>query len=99
MKKVGDNIKSSVGAFNFAGNVHKSFEKHVKKSVPFYEEGHDIICKLSSFFLVNKSVVYDLGCSTGPLSVFLGDRHWSLLNLIQSQIKFWGDEKGSGEIH
>ena len=54
MKKVGDNIKSSVGAFNFAGNVHKSFEKHVKKSVPFYEEGHDIICKLSSFFLVNK---------------------------------------------
>ena len=68
MKKVGDNIKSSVGAFNFAGNVHKNFEKHVKKSVPFYEEGHDIICKLSSFFLVNKSVVYDLGCSTGKLT-------------------------------
>ena len=49
------------------GNVHKNFEKHVEKSVPFYDEGHNLICKLSSFFLVNKSKVYDLGCSTGKL--------------------------------
>ena len=41
MKKVGDNIKSSVGAFNFSGNVHKNFENHVTKSVPFYKEGHE----------------------------------------------------------
>mgnify|MGYP001198760838 CR=1 FL=1 len=68
MGKVGDNIKSTVGAFNFSGNVHKNFEKHVGKSVPFYDMGHDLICKLSSFFLVNKSVVYDLGCSTGKLT-------------------------------
>ncbi len=68
MKKVGDNIKSSVGAFNFSGNVHKKFENHVSKSVPFYNMGHNLICKLSSFFLVNKSVAYDLGSSTGNLS-------------------------------
>ena len=67
MGKVGDNIKSTVGAFSFSGNVHKNFEKHVKKSIPFYDEGHNLICKLSSFFLVNKSKVYDLGCSTGKL--------------------------------
>ncbi len=84
MKKVGDNIKSSIGAFNFAGNVHKSFEKHVKKSVPFYEEGHDIICKLSSFFLVNKSVVYDLGCSTGKLTRKISKYNQDL------QIKIYG---------
>ena len=48
-------------------NVHKNFEKHVEKSVPFYNEGHNLICKLSSFFLVNKSKIYDLGCSTGKL--------------------------------
>ena len=53
MRKVGDNINSTVGAFNFSGNVHRSFEKHVKKSVPFYDEGHNLICQLSSFFLVN----------------------------------------------
>ena len=68
MGKVGDNIKSTIGGFNFSGNVHKNFEKHVTKSVPFYDEGHKIICKLSSFFLVDKSVVYDLGCSTGKLT-------------------------------
>ena len=68
MKKVGDNIKSSVGAFNFSGSVHKKFENHVSKSVPFYNMGHNLICKLSSFFLVNKSVAYDLGSSTGNLS-------------------------------
>jgi len=84
MKKVGDNIKSSVGAFNFSGNVHKNFEKHVKKSVPFYEEGHDLICKLSSFFLVNKSVVYDLGCSTGKLTRDISQYNKDL------QIKIYG---------
>ena len=68
MKKVGDNIKSSVGAFNFSGNVHKNFENHVTKSVPFYKEGHELVCKLSSFFLVNKSIAYDIGCSTGKLT-------------------------------
>ena len=47
--------------------MHKNFEKHVEKSVPFYNEGHNLICKLSSFFLVNKSKIYDLGCSTGKL--------------------------------
>ena len=52
MAKVGDNIKSTVGAFDFSGNVHKSFEKHVGKSVPFYDHGHNLICKISSFFLV-----------------------------------------------
>lgn len=67
-KNLGDKIKSSVGSFNFGGNVHKRFETHVSKSVPFYKEGHDLICKLSSFFLVDKSLVYDLGCSTGTLS-------------------------------
>ena len=68
MAKVGDNIKSTVGAFDFSGNVHKSFEKHVGKSVPFYDHGHNLICKISSFFLVNQSIVYDLGCSTGKLT-------------------------------
>ena len=84
MKKVGDNIRSSIGAFNFAGNVHKRFQKHVKKSVPFYEEGHDIICKLSSFFLVNKSVVYDLGCSTGKLTREISEYNKDI------QIKIYG---------
>ncbi len=66
-KMLGDKIKASVGAFNFGKNVHKNFEKHILKSVPFYLEGHELITRLSSFFLVNNSIAYDLGCSTGKL--------------------------------
>lgn len=64
---LGDKIKATVGAFNFGKNVHKNFEKHITKSVPFYLEGHELITRLSSFFLVNNSLAYDLGCSTGKL--------------------------------
>jgi tRNA (cmo5U34)-methyltransferase len=67
-KILGDKIKSSVGAFNFGKNVHKRFVKHIIKSVPFYLQGHELISRLSSFFLVNGSLVYDLGCSTGKLA-------------------------------
>ena len=63
----GDNILTSKGNFSFAGNVPKNFDQHVRKSVPLYDMGHDVICKLSSFFLSESSNVYDLGCSTGTL--------------------------------
>ena len=42
---LGDKIKASVGAFNFGKNVHKNFEKHIFKSVPFYLEGHELITR------------------------------------------------------
>jgi tRNA (cmo5U34)-methyltransferase len=63
----GDNILTSKGNFSFAGNVPKNFDQHVRKSVPLYDMGHDVICKLSSFFLSESSNVYDLRCSTGTL--------------------------------
>lgn len=41
------------------------FETHIKRSVPFYEEGHDLIAKTSDFFLPDDAIVYDLGTTTG----------------------------------
>ena len=64
---IGDNIKAGKSAFSFGGKMPKNFDLHVRKSVPLYELGHDLICKISSFFLNNDSNVYDLGCSTGTL--------------------------------
>lgn len=63
--KAGDKIKTELSNFNFGGKTPKSFDKHVTKSVPLYELGQKLICKLSSFFINKDSVVYDLGCSTG----------------------------------
>ena len=67
MKKI---LKPS-GAWNFKKNVAKNFYKHINKSVPLYKEGHQLIIKLSDFFLKEKSVCYDLGCSTSDLLIGL----------------------------
>ena len=63
----GDKIKTKLGSFSFGGSTPKYFDKHITKSVPLYDMGQNMICKLSSFFLNNDSAVYDLGCSTGTL--------------------------------
>ena len=38
------------GTWDFGGKVSKTFVEHAKKSIMGYEEGHEIICKLSDFF-------------------------------------------------
>tara|TARA_B100001964_G_C14239440_1_gene604199 strand:- start:1949 stop:2671 length:723 start_codon:yes stop_codon:yes gene_type:complete len=72
---VGDSIKAENANWSFGGNVSKIFDSHVSKSVPFYHEGHELIAKVSDFFLHNDSVCYDLGCSTGELAQILANRN------------------------
>jgi tRNA (cmo5U34)-methyltransferase len=64
----GDNIVASIGNWSFSKkSVAKNFKSHANKSIPFYEEGHNIICKISDFFLKKNSICYELGCSRGDL--------------------------------
>ena len=63
----GDKILSKISNFSFGGVTPKYFDKHVNKSVPLYELGQDLTCKLSSFFVNKNCNIYDLGCSTGTL--------------------------------
>jgi Predicted DNA modification methylase len=80
---IGDNLKSTIGGFSFGKNTPKNFDKHISKSVPLYNHGHEIITKLSSFFLEKKSTFYDLGCSTGTLIKKIDAYNSSLkLNII-----------------
>lgn len=72
---VGNNIKADNADWSFGGDVYKSFDEHVNKSVPFYQEGHELIAQLSDFFLHDNSQCYDLGCSTGVLLRSIKDRH------------------------
>ena len=65
--KVDKKIKSKKYNWSFNKEVSKSFDDHVKKSVPFYEISHNLITSFSSFFLSENSVCYDFGCSTGTL--------------------------------
>ena len=73
MSGVGDGFQAERGNLKFSGETTKSFDEHVRKSVPLYLEGHDLICDMSDFFVKDDSVVYELGCSTGTLSLKLAE--------------------------
>ena len=49
VESAGDGTKVSIAGWVFDKKVVKYFENHISKSVPFYNEGHDITCKLSDF--------------------------------------------------
>ena len=70
----GDGIVARNANWTFAGGVAGQFDDHVSKSVPMYAEGHDIVCGLSDFFIGRDSLSYDLGCSTGSLTLKLAER-------------------------
>lgn len=68
-------ILAKNASWSFGKKVPKKFTKHIKQSVPFYENGHNLISEISDFFLKNNSVVYDIGSSTGTLLNKLQNRH------------------------
>ena len=63
--------KNTRGKWSFGGKIPKKFDTHIKKSVPFYYEGHQIILGLSDYFLSKKSLCYDFGCSSSSLLIQL----------------------------
>lgn len=68
-------IKLENSNWNFSGNVPKNFDKHISKSIPFYDESHNIGLLISDFFIPERGLVYDLGCSTGKFIHSLTNRH------------------------
>jgi tRNA (cmo5U34)-methyltransferase len=67
VRKVGGNISAKNAGWKFR-DIADDFDEHVEKSVPFYKEGHELVCQLSDFFLRDDSVVVELGTSTGALA-------------------------------
>ena len=74
-KNAGDGIAAQNANWTFAGGVANQFDDHVSKSVPLYAEGHEIICGLSDFFITKDSITYELGSSTGSLSLKLAEHN------------------------
>jgi tRNA (cmo5U34)-methyltransferase len=73
-RPVGDGILAENASWSFAG-IGESFTDHARRSVPLYDESHDLICRISDYFINNNSVAYDLGASTGQLLAKLAARH------------------------
>lgn len=85
MDGVGDGLQAGNARWSFGGKTALQFDNHVSKSVPMYTEGHQIVCDLSDFFLSAGSTCYELGCSTGELTMKLG-----LHNQGKDQTRFVG---------
>ncbi len=71
----GEGILTANASWTFGAGTAQRFEAHVRRSVPFYDVGHDLVLKLSDFFVHADSICYELGSSTGALTRKLGARH------------------------
>ncbi len=85
MKNVGDGLNAENANWSFKGEVALNFDDHVSKSVPLYREGHELTVALSDFFIKQDSVCYEIGCSTGELTLKLASH-----NAAKSEAKFIG---------
>jgi tRNA (cmo5U34)-methyltransferase len=74
---VGDGLSAGNANWKFSGETVDGFDKHVEKSIPLYHEGHDLICDMSDFFVKEHSICFEVGCSTGALTVKLANHHQS----------------------
>ena len=48
--KVDKKITKKNSNWNFKGNVYKYFDKHIKKSIPFYTEAQNLYTQYTDFF-------------------------------------------------
>ncbi|MCJ8331502.1 MAG: methyltransferase domain-containing protein [Lentisphaeria bacterium] len=81
----GDDINAENANWQFSGDTAKHFDEHIRKSVPIYDEGHDIICNIADYFLQSNSCAYELGSATGELTLKLAGK-----NSHKAAIKFVG---------
>ena len=75
MANVGQGITAKNSGWTFEGEVSKTFDEHVSKSVPLYDVEHDLVAKLSDYFLGDGSTFYEIGCSTAQLTKRVADRN------------------------
>lgn len=75
MTDVGDYISAGRGDWKFSGDMVTHFVDHARKSIPFYDEGHKVVRRLSDYFISAGSQAYELGSSTGELSSLLAEFH------------------------
>jgi len=83
----GDSINNKLSSWSFDKKVPENFDKHVSRSVPNYDDGHQLINIYSDFFInLPSKRVYDIGSSTGSLIERVQERH------SQKDIEYFGIE-------
>lgn len=78
---IGENIEAGNAGWTFSGSVAETFPEHVKRSVPMYEIGHDLVCKLSDYFVKEDSICHEIGTSVGELLMKLANHNKNKKNV------------------
>lgn len=99
--KVDETITAVSGEWEFDDEVADSFDSHVKKSIPFYDELQRMVGEISEYFVKKGSVVYDLGSSTGKTLARLGQIHKNKegVQLIGYELNEEMIDKADDKIH
>lgn len=92
-KAVDQLITAVSGEWVFDKQVSKSFDNHVRKSVPMYDQVQSMVVEISEWFVRNNSIIYDLGSSTGETILKLKEKHCRKKN-----IKYVGVEESISMI-
>lgn len=92
MAKVGQDIDARNAAWTFEG-IEERFDEHVRLSVPLYDEGHELACRLGDFFLPPNATIIELGTSTGVLAKKFLDFHKD-----RADIRYVGIDKVEGMV-
>lgn len=75
--------------FSFNEEVATVFDDMVRRSVPFYDEIHKILCDLLNYHYQKNDIIYDLGHSTGTtikiLNNFLDDKSGQFIGVDNSK--------------
>ena len=72
--EVGHGIRANNARWTFEG-VSNTFEEHIERSIPGYKDGHELVAKLSEWFLHDGATAIEIGCSTGALTRRLANWH------------------------
>lgn len=73
--KIDSNITSEEANWKFDDNIVPIFDEHVRKSVPMYDNFHNVIADLSDWFVEENTNIYDIGTSTGECIHNLINKH------------------------
>lgn len=92
MRKIDGNIGFNNSGFEFNNEMTNIFNNHVVKSIPCYNEVHNIIAWLSDWFVQENTNIYDVGTSTGKCISSINARHFD------KNMNFIGIDKSSEMI-
>ena len=71
---VGDGLAAVSGGWTFGSATAAVFDEHALRSIPQYESSHTLVVDLVDTTVRRGGLCYDLGCSTGTLTLRLAER-------------------------